>query len=394
VLPDERLEALQARFLRFAREAGGRSPLYARLSRDLAAHADAVALLTVAPPAQRRPSLLLAAVHDLLLRAAEGPDGVPAAATTRGDHAAAARAALAAYYPSVGGDRAPDAAAVHRFLAVLATHPDAVEHRLRTRATQTNEVGRAAALWPGICEVTAALGRRPLVLVELGTSAGLLLHLDRYAHRYGDARAGDAASPVRLAPALHGVVPPLAPVPTVVGRVGIDLAPLEPTDPDDRAWLRACVWPEDVDRLTRLDAALTVAGRHTDVRTVAGDLVVALPEVLRTVPAEAVPCVWHSAALAYLGTDAREAVARILASVGRRRDLAVLSLEGPFVAPFPALSAAARPAAPDEEHFLLGATTWRAGEREDRLLARVQPHGVWLQWLAPTGDGEPFGTER
>ena len=43
----------------------------------------------------------------------------------------------------------------------------------------------------------------------------------------------------------------------VAARVGIDLNPLDPADPDDRAWLRALVWPgpNAAARLERLDAA-------------------------------------------------------------------------------------------------------------------------------------------
>jgi hypothetical protein len=220
-----------------------------------------------------------------------------------------------------------------------------------------------------------------VTLVELGASAGLLLHLDRFAYRFAGRSTGPADSPVVVTAALRGAAPPLAPAPPVLGRLGLDLAPLDPSDPTDAAWLRACVWPEATARLARLDAALELARAHLDVRLVPGDLVERLPDLLAEVPADTVPCVLHSATLAYLGAEARDAVAAILAAAGRRRDLAVLSLEGPFVPPFPTLSAEAPERAPDEEHFLLGATVWRGGERDDRLLARAHPHGAWLQWL-------------
>jgi hypothetical protein len=360
MLPDEQLAALQERFGRFASETAGRSPLYERLSLDLARRPEGAALLAEAPPTQRRPNLLYAAVHDLLLRGADHP--------------------LAVYYPSVGGTRPPDADATPMFLRCVTDHHEEVLARLATRATQTNEVGRTAALWPALVGVGASLDR-PVTLVELGASAGLLLHLDRFAYRFGDVDAGDPGSPVRVAPDLRGAVPPVAPVPPIAGRVGIDLTPLDPADDADAGWLRACVWPEDAGRLARLDAALEVARVYRDVRLVAGDAVERLDGVLAEVPEDTVPCVLHSAALAYLGAAAREAVAATLAAVGRDRDLAVLSFEGPFVPPFPALSAATIAPAPTEDHFLLGATVWRGRRRDDRLLARAQPHGVWLEWL-------------
>lgn len=360
MLPDEQLDVLQQRFARFASETAGRSPLYERLSRDLAGRPEGAALLAEAPPAQRRPNLLYAAVHDLLLTGVEHP--------------------LAGYYPSVGGTRPPDADATPAFLRFVTGHRGAVRARVRTRATQTNEVGRTAALLPGLVTIGALL-EQPMTLVELGASAGLLLHLDRFAYRFGGRRTGRPGSPVVVTTELRGAVPPLAPAPPIAGRLGLDLAPLDPTDPTDAAWLRACVWPEATARLARLDAALELARTHLDVRLVAGDLVERLPDLLAEVPADTVPCVLHSATLAYLGAEARDAVAATLAAAGRRRDLAVLSFEGPFVPPFPTLSGEAPECAPSEEHFLLGATVWRGGERDDRLLARAHPHGAWLQWL-------------
>jgi hypothetical protein len=140
VLPDEQLDALQQRFARFASETAGRSPLYERFSRDLAGRSEGAALLAEAPPAQRRPNLLYAAVHDLLLAGVGHP--------------------LAGHYPSVGGTRPPDADATAAFLRFVADHRGAVLARVRTRAIQTNEVGRAVALLPGLVTVGASSKRR------------------------------------------------------------------------------------------------------------------------------------------------------------------------------------------------------------------------------------------
>ena len=107
---------------------------------------------------------------------------------------------------------------------------------MRARATQTNEAGRCAVLLP----VLAALPQ-PLALLEVGASAGLCLYPDRYAYRYGDQVLG-AGEPV-LDCAATGVAPPPA-RPEVVWRAGLDLNPLDVTDPADVAWLDALIWPE------------------------------------------------------------------------------------------------------------------------------------------------------
>ena len=72
-----------------------------------------------------------------------------------------------------------DAAAGHRRAAAR-----------RTRSTQTNEVGRCAALLPALTQLAVDApgaphgGGRPLGLVEVGASAGLNLLVDRYGYEY------------------------------------------------------------------------------------------------------------------------------------------------------------------------------------------------------------------
>ena len=51
---------------------------------------------------------------------------------------------------------------------------------IATRSTQTNEVGRCAALLPALGAIEAQYGQgQPLSLLDLGTSAGLNLLFDR-----------------------------------------------------------------------------------------------------------------------------------------------------------------------------------------------------------------------
>jgi hypothetical protein len=47
-------------------------------------------------------------------------------------------------------------------------------------------------------------------------------------------------------------------LPQVVGRAGLDLNPIEVTDPVDLAWLDTLIWPERTHRRARLRAAAAV----------------------------------------------------------------------------------------------------------------------------------------
>ena len=69
------------------------------------------------------------------------------------------------------------------------------------------------------------------------------------------------------------------PLPEVAWRGGIDLNPLDVTDPDAMRWLETLVWPEQDDRRERLRHAIDVA-RADPPRLVRGDLLDELPALV------------------------------------------------------------------------------------------------------------------
>jgi Uncharacterized protein conserved in bacteria (DUF2332) len=165
------------------------------------------------------------------------------------------------------------------------SHWPAIASHLRGRTTQTNEPGRCAVLLP----VLASLPQ-PLALLEVGASAGLCLYPDRYAYRYGTVRLG-SGEPV-LESTLTGIEPPSS-RPEVVWRAGIDLNPLDVTDPADVAWLEALIWPDQTHRRDRLRAAASIAAAEPPL-LVRGDLLEELPALAAQAPAGATLVVFHT----------------------------------------------------------------------------------------------------
>lgn len=93
------------------------------------------------------------------------------------------------------------------------------------------------------------------------------------------------------------------PVPTrhpeVSWRGGVDLNPLDVSDPDAMAWLENLVWPEQDERRRRLRTAVDVARADPPgLRT--GDLFDHLPDLLDDAAPHGTPVVFHSAVIAYL----------------------------------------------------------------------------------------------
>ncbi|MGH9116580.1 MAG: DUF2332 domain-containing protein [Acidimicrobiales bacterium] len=237
------------RFFRRGVGKRGRLPLYAALLDTLIADVETggvcAELLSEPGPDpvdDAVPLRLLGAVHRLVL-VGQAP-------------------ALAAFYPSAGGSfsGADGGRAGEVFLSTVAANRDDVAAGL-ARPVQTNEVGRNRALLLGFLEVAEATGL-PLRVLEIGSSAGLNLRWDRYRYEGGSGGSafGPLNSPVRLGPAYRDDPPDLDRLAVVVERRGCDASPLDPTSPDDQLTLRSFVWPEQADRLARLDGAFEVAG--------------------------------------------------------------------------------------------------------------------------------------
>lgn len=270
---------------------------------------------------------------------------------------------LAAFYPSTGGHFEAEGA-FRALCDVCDAHRDELRDAAATLGVQTNEVQRSAVLVPGFLRVAARTGL-PLRIREIGSSAGLNLFFDRHRYELGPHRFGDASAPLVLAARWSGAPPDLEATLRVASRRGCDVAPLDVRDPAHRLRLASFVWPEQLDRLARLRAALAVAMREPpaiDAEPAGAWLESQLGE-----RAEGVATVlFHSVVWWYIPEAERARITRAMESAGARATraapLAWLRMEGLRL-----------------EEAELRLRLWPDGE--DALLARVHWHGAEVQWL-------------
>ena len=230
--------------------------------------------------------------------------------------------------------------------------------------TQTNEVARTAAIGAALMEIRRTTGL-PVELLEIGSSCGLNLNLMRYAFDLGGRSAGDAGSPVRIAPAWHGAPAPEAPI-EILGARGGDLRPLDPGDAQTRERLMAYIWPGQVRRSERLERALEVARSFPPVvdRANAADWIaeqVALPQ-----PDGRCRVVLHSMVLQYISDMDRIRIADAMEAAGARatarRPLARIGFEW----------------TPDRSEVQLSLRCWPG--THSRVLATAHPYCDWIDW--------------
>jgi len=119
---------------------------------------------------------------------------------------------------------------------------------------QTNEVRRSVTLVP-VGHVLAERYRLPIRVSELGASAGLNLNWDRFGLQIDGGTLGAPDPVLTLTPNWVGPVPPTT-QPHVVSKAGVDINPLDPTNPIDVERLYAYLWADQAHRVALTKAAI------------------------------------------------------------------------------------------------------------------------------------------
>lgn len=233
---------------------------------------------------------------------------------------------------------------------------------------QTNEAGRssnfiAAMLW------LASKGLPPrFACLEIGSSAGINLMIDRYRYDLGGVVVGPDKPVMVFAPEWRGLPPPAGPI-EIVSLKGCDVAPLDLTDPAEALRLKSYVWPEHGVRFERIAAAIAAAQAKAPdlVAMNAADFVecqLAEPQAEGTTRV-----LMHSIVWQYVPEDQQRRVTAAMEAAAARatpgRALAWIQLEA--------------------DRTLLNhglrVRYWPGGD-EPQLLAAAHAHGAWIEWMA------------
>jgi hypothetical protein len=343
--------------------------LTAALFRVIATHDGLLEVLADLPD-DRMPALLASAAITFLVRRDQpGP--------------------LVRYFPEPGLlQPALDAGFEPAAAAFVSSRLDEIGDLCRSHRYQMNEVARCTQIALGIAAV-AGPAASPIALVDLGTSAGLGLQLDRYRYQIGGICVGPAGG-LTLTCELRGDrQPPLPELPPIARRAGIDVDPVDLRVQAAREWLMACA-PAEASAMARLNAAIEVAQQHP-APVVAGDVIAVLPVVLATLPSHLPVLVTDAYLAVFLSPGQRAMLFEILASAGRTRPVTWLSLD-----PLIPIGCAGRDSVQGLEvpdslvadyqqrrlFAILGARTFDRGSETGRLLARAHPSGQWVEWLS------------
>lgn len=320
-----------------------RHPFYAELCDSLGDDRLGLTLLAEVRATQRNPMLILAALQLLALRG---------------------HVVLGPLYERVRrGESTEVKVAVETVLNVLHEDPALVRGEL-WRSTQTNEPGRSAVLQALVSELARDRGR--INVIEVGSSAGINLHFERFRVREVD--DDDALTLVcrDVGGAYERALPPVA------RRVGIDPNPLDLTDLEDQRWLKACLWPEDRRRHERFDAVVAAWPSWEPVEVLRGSVRERFDQAL-ALTNDAFTIIINTWVLFYLSDEERAWFLTRAHDAARVGGFATISVESPLVE-IEGIGATARPEQRGASQIVV-AREFGALE----LWGWCHPHGRWLE---------------
>ncbi len=225
---------------------------------------------------------------------------------------------LARHYATVGG-RLHENTLWADAASVLAEHIDELRSVIAATTVQTNEPGRSAPLYGGLLVAAERAGGLPVRLLEVGASAGLNLRPHRIRYEFADGTVlGDPRSTFTFDPGWTGL-PPAAThrPPHVVERAGCDLAPVDVDDPAGVLHLSSFVWPDQVERLYRLRAAVRLAQADPVTVQLADGASWLAHQLARPRPG-VLTVVWHSVVWQYVSASERARGQQVLADAAAR----------------------------------------------------------------------------
>lgn len=273
-------------------------------------------------------------------------------------------AALAAYFPTLGGSRTPAENAFSiELLGFVQQHRTEITALIRTRRYIVKcDIRRAAVLRCAVAESWRELcGPSRYALIDFGCSMGAALLLDRSTTTVmGDSLRFEVDAQQSISLPLRGSSRPDPALPRAERRVGLDVTRLDPTSEIDRNFVLGHVFPEQVGAFHALAAANRRLSLDPPTYRI-GDTIAELAREFSELPSGLPVILMHSMMIHCLPAEARNALDRVLDEETARRPVARVSFE--IAGPASTLKIALNGAPP-------------------RMLGRAGYDADWLSWMA------------
>jgi len=345
------LEQIANTFRVFAEEeCKGNSELYYKLTNQIADDPDLVELAAHVRYGQPIPNSFLASVHFLLL---SKPDEE-----------------LVKYYPSIS------ALPIHEipyalFKSFCFENKEQIISIIQNRIVQTNVISRCSYLAPIFSILIADNPDKDVTIIDIGTSAGLTLNWDKYEYHYNNGIAIGTNNAKVNAEVRNSSLPEFHLPEKTIRKIGIDQNIIDPTNIEDARWLKALIWPDQLERFAALNAALKIDDLKT-IEFIQASTVSEWEKVISAIPPKDLLIVYCTHAMYQFPMEMRDEFWKMLDRIGDGRDFYFLSAEG----------IKSQREKYQTQNTVVELTTYKNGAKTQSLMAEVNSHGKWFIWKA------------
>lgn len=218
-------------------------------------------------------------------------------------------------------------------------------------------------------------GGKPLALVEIGTSASLNLYFDAYQYEYLFQNSKKSFGPIDSKVKIQSKIrddffPNIGKMPTIEKRIGIDQNPLDLTQPENALWLKALIWPDQLERFKRLSAAIEVVQKKPKVELVQGSTIDEFDQAVKDVNKDLTLIIFHTQVLYQFSDKARQDFWNWLDKLGQERNFYCVGAEEfkTWKEQF------------NTTELSIGNTTYKNGHKKSKLIAQSNGHAHWIKW--------------
>ncbi len=340
-------EELSAWFKKFAEtECKGVSDLYYDLSIKISEDKELIKIASHTRDRQPMPNLFLGAVHYLLL-------GNPSNE-------------LAQYYPSINKDNNKNLP-FNLFKEFCISHPEEIIEILQTKIVQTNSLNRSAYLMPIFFSLFHQ-GEK-INIIDIGTSAGLNLNFDLYEYHYNE-KETIGKSPVKINSEIKGgTFPEFNEMVQINKKIGLDQNVLDLQKKENELWLKALIWADKLDRLSKMDAAIQVA-QKSNIELIKSNTINDFERIINEQELDIPLVVYHTHVLYQFKKEERIEFWEMLDRVSEKRDFYYLGAEWHTVL------------ANDYgiQGVVVELTTYKNGKKKSNAIAETNGHANWIKW--------------
>lgn len=341
-------ETIKSKFEKFSEtECKNNSNLYYTLSKQVANDDDLVEICLATKEGQPIPNIFFGAVHYLLLKNSKSP--------------------LARFYPSIF-QKEVEEIPFDVFKRFCLANENSIQELISTKIVQTNVISRCAYLIPIFSQLIEQ-ENRPTTILDIGTSAGLTLNFDKYAYRFNNEKVYGDSTVVINCEIVGKNFPTIVPVKHPLTKIGLDQHIIDVKQEDEITWLKALLWPDQLERFKAMEEALKINSSINNT-LIEASTIASFRKQLEGIDNSENLLIYTTHVIYQFPVDFMNEFFNMLEAVGKTKDFYFLSVGG------------------KNSHFqsyesndvAVELTQFKKGNKRHYFIAETNGHGNWVRW--------------